>query len=133
MTKIALVTGAARGIGLATTHLFLEQGWRVAMIDRDTERQALNDALAGRLTDVFRVFEPASAHWSWWDYRSGAWDRDQGWRIDHIYLSEDLLQCATGCIIDKNPRGNIQPSDHAPVVVNLAWDEENGESEDEWN
>jgi len=99
----------------------------------DAERQALNDALAGRLTDVFRVFEPASGHWSWWDYRSGAWDRDQGWRIDHIYLSEDLLQCATGCIIDKNPRGNIQPSDHAPVVVNLAWDEENGESEDEWN
>jgi exodeoxyribonuclease-3 len=99
----------------------------------DAERQALNDALAGRLTDVFRVFEPASGHWSWWDYRSGAWDRDQGWRIDHIYLSEDLLQCATGCIIDKNPRGNIKPSDHAPVVVNLAWDEENGESEDEWN
>jgi exodeoxyribonuclease-3 len=99
----------------------------------DAERQALNDALAGRLTDVFRVFEPASGHWSWWDYRSGAWDRDQGWRIDHIYLSEDLLQCATGCIIDKNPRGNIQPSDHAPVVVNLAWDEEHGESEDEWN
>ena len=99
----------------------------------DAERQALNDALAGRLTDVFRVFEPDSGHWSWWDYRSGAWDRDQGWRIDHIYLSEDLLQCATGCIIDKNPRGNIQPSDHAPVVVNLAWDEENGESEDEWN
>jgi exodeoxyribonuclease-3 len=89
----------------------------------EAERQALSDALAGRLTDVFRVFEPNSGHWSWWDYRSGAWDRDQGWRIDHIYLSEDLVDCATGCIIDKNPRGNIQPSDHAPVVVNLAWEE----------
>jgi exodeoxyribonuclease-3 len=89
----------------------------------EAERQALSDALAGRLTDVFRVFEPSSGHWSWWDYRSGAWDRDQGWRIDHIYLSEDLVDCATGCVIDKNPRGNIQPSDHAPVVVNLAWEE----------
>ena len=97
----------------------------------EAERQALSDALAGRLTDVFRVFEPSSGHWSWWDYRSGAWDRDQGWRIDHIYLSEDLLDCATGCIIDKNPRGNIQPSDHAPVVVNLAW-EECEESSDDW-
>ncbi len=97
----------------------------------EAERQALSDALAGRLTDVFRVFEPSSGHWSWWDYRSGAWDRDQGWRIDHIYLSEDLLDCATGCIIDKNPRGNIQPSDHAPVVVNLAW-EESEESSDDW-
>lgn len=43
--KVALVTGAARGIGLATTHLFIEQGWRVAMVDRD--RDALKDAAAG--------------------------------------------------------------------------------------
>ena len=97
----------------------------------DAERQALSDALANRLTDVFRVFEPGSGHWSWWDYRSGAWDRDQGWRIDHIYLSSELLDCATGCVIDKAPRGNIQPSDHTPVVVNLAWDEEIHDSEDE--
>jgi len=87
----------------------------------DAEREALQAALAGRLTDAFRVFEPASGHWSWWDYRSGAWDRDQGWRIDHIYVSDELLDCATGCVIDKGPRGNSQPSDHAPVVVNLAW------------
>ena len=40
MSKTALVTGAARGIGLATTKLFLEEGWQVAMIDRDTEALA---------------------------------------------------------------------------------------------
>jgi exodeoxyribonuclease-3 len=85
------------------------------------ERQALKDCLGDRLSDAFRLFEPASGHWSWWDYRSGAWERDQGWRIDHIYLCEQLLSCATGCVIDRTPRANIQPSDHAPVVVNLAW------------
>ena len=85
------------------------------------ERTALQEALGERLSDVFRVFEPDSGHWSWWDYRSGAWDRDQGWRIDHIYLSEELLSCATGCVIHKGTRGNEQPSDHAPVVVNLVW------------
>ena len=98
----------------------------------EPERQALSTALAGRLSDVFRVFEPDRGHWSWWDYRSGAWDRDQGWRIDHIYLSEELLDCATGCVIDKRPRGNVQPSDHAPVVVNLAWElpeDDEGEGE----
>lgn len=94
------------------------------------ERQALQAALAGRLTDAFRMFEPSSGHWSWWDYRSAAWDRDQGWRIDHIYLSEDLLSCATGCVIDKAPRGNTQPSDHAPVVVNLIWPPEENEQDD---
>lgn len=43
--KVALVTGAARGIGLATTHLFIEQGWRVAMVDRDGD--ALREASSG--------------------------------------------------------------------------------------
>ena len=97
------------------------------------ERKALKAALGERLSDVFRVFEPASGHWSWWDYRSGAWDRDRGWRIDHIYLCQELLDCATGCVIHKATRGNEQPSDHAPVVVNLVWppaQDENGPEED---
>ena len=85
------------------------------------EREALQLVLGDRLSDVFRVFESDTGHWSWWDYRSGAWDRDKGWRIDHIYLTDDLLGCATGCLIHKATRGNDQPSDHAPVVVNLAW------------
>jgi exodeoxyribonuclease-3 len=85
------------------------------------EREALQLVLGDRLSDVFRVFEGDTGHWSWWDYRSGAWDRDKGWRIDHIYLTDDLLSCATGCLINKATRGNDQPSDHAPVVVNLAW------------
>ena len=100
----------------------------------DPERSALRAALGERLSDVFRVFEPDSGHWSWWDYRSGAWDRDKGWRIDHIYLSEDLLQCATGCVIHKQTRGNTQPSDHAPVLVNLAWsaEDDSDAEEDSW-
>ena len=85
------------------------------------EREALQLVLGDRLSDVFRVFEANTGHWSWWDYRSGAWDRDKGWRIDHIYLTDDLLSCATGCLIHKATRGTDQPSDHAPVVVNLAW------------
>mgnify|MGYP003676267571 CR=1 FL=1 len=52
MTKIALVTGAARGIGLATTQLFLEEGWQVAMIDRDAEVLA---QAAGPLNGVYPV------------------------------------------------------------------------------
>jgi len=96
------------------------------------EREALQLVLGDRLSDVFRVFESDTGHWSWWDYRSGAWDRDKGWRIDHIYLTDDLLSCATGCLIHKATRGNEQPSDHAPVVVNLAWslEEESDENGD---
>jgi len=99
----------------------------------EPERQALAAALGDRLQDAFRLFEPERGHWSWWDYRSGAWDRDQGWRIDHIYLCEQLLACATGCVIHKRARANLQPSDHAPVLVNLAWppeDDDEGDDED---
>ncbi|MCP9927812.1 exodeoxyribonuclease III [Cyanobium sp. CH-040] len=94
----------------------------------EPERRALRELLGERLQDAFRMFEPGSGHWSWWDYRSGAWDRDQGWRIDHIYLCEELLACATGCVIHRDTRGQTQPSDHAPVVVHLAWppDDEEG-------
>ncbi len=87
----------------------------------ELEREALLNVLGDRLHDVFRVFEPDANHWSWWDYRSGAWDRDQGWRIDHIYLCDELLSQARSCVIHKHLRGHEKPSDHAPVTVDLNW------------
>jgi exodeoxyribonuclease-3 len=98
----------------------------------DAEREALRQVLGDRLGDVFRVFEPDSGHWSWWDYRTGGWETGRGWRIDHIYLDEVLLNCATGCVIHQQLRGLSQPSDHAPVVVNLAWPpQEDAEGEED--
>jgi len=94
------------------------------------EREALRAVLGERLIDAFRMFESGAGHWSWWDYRTGAWDLDRGWRIDHIYLSTDLADCATGCAIHRSLRGNPQPSDHAPVMVQLAWPEEGDDNED---
>jgi exodeoxyribonuclease-3 len=96
----------------------------------DAERQALCGVLGERLIDAFRLFESQAGHWSWWDYRTGAWERDRGWRIDHVYLDHDLQECATGCVIHRAVRGNEQPSDHAPVVVHLDWppaDDDEGE------
>ncbi|MEB3301033.1 MAG: exodeoxyribonuclease III, partial [Cyanobacteriota bacterium] len=95
----------------------------------EAEREALRRVLGDRLADVFRVFEPDSGHWSWWDYRTGGWETGRGWRIDHIYLDELLLNCATGCVIHQQLRGLSQPSDHAPVVVNLAWPPEEEEEQ----
>lgn len=84
------------------------------------EREALRACLGDDLQDAFRLFESTSGHWSWWDYRSGGWPRDRGWRIDHVYLCPLLLQRALGCRIDRDERGRERPSDHAPVVVELA-------------
>jgi len=97
----------------------------------EAEREALGEVLGDRLSDAFRLFESGSGHWSWWDYRTGAWETGRGWRIDHIYLDGALQACATGCVIHKDQRGNPQPSDHAPVVVNLCWPGEDGNDDDD--
>jgi exodeoxyribonuclease-3 len=96
----------------------------------EPERQALQAALGERLEDGFRLFEPESGHWSWWDYRTAGWEAGRGWRIDHIYLDAELREQALGCTIDAQQRGNLQPSDHAPVTINLAWPPHDGDDED---
>lgn len=85
----------------------------------EQEREALQVVLGQDLKDVFRRFHPEDGHWSWWDYRSGGWRRNQGWRLDHIYLTQDLHDTAKDCWIDRQQRGRPRPSDHAPVVVEL--------------
>ncbi len=99
----------------------------------DIERDALNNILKGRFIDSFRVFEKLTGFWSWWDYRNNAYDLNKGWRIDHIYISNNLLPKLKSSVIMKDQRENPQPSDHAPVLVNLDFEEfeENYEEEDE--
>ena len=85
----------------------------------EREREALQVVLGQDLKDVFRRFHPEDGHWSWWDYRSGGWRRNQGWRLDHVYLTRALHDTAKDCWIDRRQRGLPRPSDHAPVVVEL--------------
>jgi len=89
------------------------------------ERNALNNVLKGRLIDSFRIFEKNTGHWSWWDYRNNAYELNKGWRIDHIYISKELSSNIQSCVIDSLPRGNLRPSDHAPVMINLNLDDTN--------
>lgn len=71
------------------------------------------------LADAFRLFEQPPKSWSWWDYRNLAFRRNQGLRIDHILVSRALQPAVRACTIDKTPRRNQRPSDHAPVIVEL--------------
>jgi exodeoxyribonuclease-3 len=85
------------------------------------EERAHFQALVGMgLIDAFRLFEQAPKSWTWWDYRMLAFRRNQGLRIDHILVSEALRGRVAACTIDKEPRRNERPSDHAPVVLTLA-------------
>ncbi len=83
------------------------------------ERAHFQALLALGLVDAFRLFEQAPRSWSWWDYRNLAFRKNQGLRIDHILVSEALRPRVAACAIDKLPRKNERPSDHAPVWVDL--------------
>ncbi len=67
--------------------------------------------------DSFRKFTSEGGHFSWWDYRQQGFERNRGWRIDHLYLTPDLFDRATSCSVDIEPRKLVQPSDHTPVIV----------------
>jgi len=94
--------------------------WAGQALCTPEERAHFQRLIALGLHDAFRLFEQAPKSWSWWDYRNLAFRKNQGLRIDHILVSTALASRVTACHIDKLPRKNERPSDHAPVVVELA-------------
>lgn len=84
------------------------------------ERQHFRQLLELGLTDAFRLFEQPDKAFSWWDYRMLGFQKNRGLRIDHILVSDALRAAVTACHVDRAPRKNPQPSDHAPVVATLA-------------
>lgn len=72
------------------------------------------------LTDAVRALQPSGPAYTFWDYQHGAWPQDRGLRIDHVLLSPDLAERLTAAKPDRDERGQPQPSDHVPVVVELA-------------
>ena len=80
------------------------------------EREALQAALSLGLVDVFRRFEQPPRSYSWWDYRAGAFQRNNGLRIDLLLATPALAERCTACTIDREPRRVAQASDHAPVI-----------------
>lgn len=83
----------------------------------ELEREALREILNLGFSDAFRKFNSEPGHYSWWDYRTAAFKRNLGWRIDHHYLTSVLSDRAQNCVIDISPRKLEQPSDHTPVIV----------------
>ncbi len=94
-------------------------------VDRVMATQLERDELTRSILDLglqdsFRKFTSAGGHFSWWDYRQQGFERNRGWRIDHLYLTADLFDRATSCTIDIEPRKLTQPSDHTPVIVEIS-------------
>ena len=81
------------------------------------ERAAMHNVKQWGFVDAFRHMNGDVQEFSWWDFRAGAWQRNQGLRIDHIWVSPPLAEKCTRCWIDIEPRKGERPSDHTPVVA----------------
>ncbi|HVO90029.1 MAG TPA: exodeoxyribonuclease III [Casimicrobiaceae bacterium] len=96
------------------------QLWAGQIHCSEPEREAFRAFLAVGLADSFRLFDQPPNTFSWWDYRMLAFPKNRGLRIDHILLSPTVASRCVSCRIDRNARKGQKPSDHAPVVVELA-------------
>jgi len=83
------------------------------------ERQALADLSSWGLVDAFRLCWPDDRLYTYWDYRAGNFHEHRGMRIDLVLVNRALAGKVTWALVDRNARKGDQPSDHAPVLVDL--------------
>jgi exodeoxyribonuclease-3 len=91
--------------------------WVGSVLVSPEERAALQAAMSLGLIDVFRSFEQPPRSYSWWDYRAGAFQRNNGLRIDLVLASAALAERCSACTIDREPRRVERASDHTPVMA----------------
>lgn len=96
------------------------KAWEGQVHVSEPERAAFRALLALGLEDAFRLFAQPEKSFTWWDYRMGAFRRNAGLRIDHILLSAPLARRCRSCSIDATVRALERPSDHAPVIAEIA-------------
>lgn len=115
----ALLVCGDFNIALEDRDIHNPKGKEKHIMSSPKERETLADILSLGLQDAFRKFTEEGGHFSWWDYRTAAFQGNRGWRIDHHYLSPALYDRATSCTIDVEPRKLEKPSDHTPVIVEI--------------
>ena len=91
--------------------------WEGRVLFTEDERSALKDVTSWGLTDLFRLHHEEAGAFSWWDYRAGAYRRNHGLRIDHIWATKGMAARCTEVQIAKSMRSLERPSDHAPVIA----------------
>lgn len=93
--------------------------WVEDALFRPESRAAFQRIVNLGFTEAFRARHQGPGHYSFWDYQAGAWNRDDGIRIDHFLLTPQAADLLLDCQIDKDVRGREKPSDHVPVWVEL--------------
>ncbi len=95
------------------------ENWQTDALFLPASRAAFRRLTALGLTEAFRAVNQKSGQYSFWDFQAGAWERNNGIRIDHHLLSPQAADLLLDAGIDKEVRGRERPSDHVPVWITL--------------
>ena len=93
--------------------------WREDALFLPESRAAYQGILNLGFTDAFRAKDQAPLNYTFWDFQRGAWNRNDGIRIDHFLLTPQAADLLTDSQIDRHMRGRDKPSDHVPIWVEL--------------
>lgn len=96
------------------------EAWHEKILCSSSERRILQRLFDMGLSDSFRLFDQKEKSFSWWDYRAAGFRRNLGLRIDLVLISPRLSDKCQAASIDTAPRRLKRPSDHAPVIVDIA-------------
>ncbi|PTW52137.1 exodeoxyribonuclease III [Rhodovulum kholense] len=95
------------------------EAWAKDALALPRTRAAFRRVLNLGFTEAFRARVQGPGHYSFWDYQGGAWDRNDGIRIDHMLLTPQAADLMTDCRIESGARAGEKPSDHVPVWIDL--------------
>jgi len=95
------------------------EAWQEDALHRPESRAAFQRIVNLGFTEAFRARTRGPGHYTFWDYQAGAWNRDDGIRIDHFLLTPQAADLLKDCQIDKDIRSREKPSDHVPIWVEL--------------
>ena len=115
-----LVLGGDYNVCPTDADVYDPEGWRGDALCRPESRNKFRSLLHLGFTDAFRALHAEPHMYTFWDYQGGAWQRDEGLRIDHLLLSPQAADRLQAAGIDREPRGGDKPSDHTPVWCELA-------------
>ena len=93
--------------------------WKEDALFKIETRKAYRQILSLGFMDSFRQFNQNAENYTFWDYQRGAWQRNNGIRIDHILTSPQASDKINNVFIDKSVRGKEKPSDHVPIIIEL--------------
>ena len=94
--------------------------WAADALFLPATRAAFRRVLWQGYTDALRLFEPEAEVYTFWDYQAGAWQKNNGIRIDHLLLTPQAADLVLDARVDRHVRGWEKPSDHVPVRIDLA-------------